>query len=265
MKETDELGNRMKSYERTETNRRLDLTKPMYARIDGRAFHTLTKNMSKPFDKNISYAMIEATKYLTKETNARIGYTQSDEISLIWKISPPAHYKEIPENIRNVMPMRFIFDGKIQKLTSILASMATVIFNKELNTDKLPIFDARIFNLPTEVEAANCLLWRTLDARKNAIHSLARKHFTHKEIQNKSQIDMLNMLKEINVDIETYPKAFTDGTFIQRRMIERETVSTDLGIESVMRSVYQPIDMPFFRNVTNRIEVIFDSQEPIER
>jgi len=37
--------------------------------------------MKKPFDGIITDLMIETTKYLVSKTNAKIGYTQSDEIS----------------------------------------------------------------------------------------------------------------------------------------------------------------------------------------
>lgn len=70
--------------------------------------------MARPYDERFSKAMIETTKYLVDETDARMGYTQSDEISLVW-------LTESPES-------QIFFNGRIQKMTSILAAMASVKF-----------------------------------------------------------------------------------------------------------------------------------------
>lgn len=251
----DDLGDRMKGYEEIETKKTLDKSKPIYARLDGRNFSKFTRNLSKPFDSNLSTAMVETTKYLVKETNAKIGYTQSDEISLIWKVEPE---------------QEMMFNGKIQKLNSILASLTTAKFMSEITTQeqsKLPHFDCRLLNLPNEDEAANMLLWRSLDARKNAINSLARKYFSHKELQNRSQTEMKDLLKTKHIDIETYPKAFRYGTYIQKREIEIDprdlTLPSHITIDTpVIRSTYQPLEMPPFIDVMNRTDVIFRQSPP---
>ena len=89
LKDTDEFGARMKSYESSETARRVDVQLPIYARIDGRSFSRFTRGMDRPFDQKMTDAMIETTKHLVHETHAKIGYTQSDEISLVWLADGP--------------------------------------------------------------------------------------------------------------------------------------------------------------------------------
>jgi tRNA(His) 5'-end guanylyltransferase len=79
--DSDDLGDRMKAYEAVETARTLDPALPIYARIDGRSVSTFTRSMRRPFDPRMAAAMISTTKHLVKETDARIGYTQSDEIN----------------------------------------------------------------------------------------------------------------------------------------------------------------------------------------
>lgn len=74
------LGQRMKGYEKRETEMEFLPLLPVYARIDGRSFHTFTRGMKRPYDENLSRAMIETTKYLVEHTHAKVGYTQSDEI-----------------------------------------------------------------------------------------------------------------------------------------------------------------------------------------
>jgi tRNA(His) 5'-end guanylyltransferase len=81
--ETDSLGDRMKAYEQAEAGRMFMPMLPVCVRVDGKAFHSWTRNLDRPYDKRLSDCMIETTEYLVDKTNARIGYTQSDEISLV--------------------------------------------------------------------------------------------------------------------------------------------------------------------------------------
>lgn len=55
---------------------------PILVRLDGKAFHTFTKGLQRPFDKRLSDLMVDTTKFLVEQSNATVGYTQSDEISL---------------------------------------------------------------------------------------------------------------------------------------------------------------------------------------
>lgn len=74
----DSLGNRMKLYERQYGGIRLLDLLPVCARMDGRAFHTFTAGLKRPYDEGLQRLMIETTKFLVAETGACIGYTQSD-------------------------------------------------------------------------------------------------------------------------------------------------------------------------------------------
>ena len=259
MKDNDDLGRRMKAYEAVETERRLDPWLPIYARIDGRSFSSFTKGMDRPFDARMTTAMIETTKHLVHETDARIGYTQSDEISLVWLSGTPES--------------DIIFSGRIQKLVSVLASMAAAKFATVCPVGfehKLPHFDCRLFQLPTKEEAANALLWRAMDARKNAISMVAQSHFPHEKLQGKDQKTMLGMLNEIGIQFDEFSDAFRRGSFIQRFAIERTLTADELAnipkehrpTGPVMRQEMRIIDMPPFNRVTNRVEVIFDGKAP---
>lgn len=110
LKENDDFGNRMKEFEAVETSRRFDVSLPIYARIDGRSFSRFTRGMDRPFDRRMSDAMVQTTSYLVDQTHARLGYTQSDEISLVWQAE--ADNADI------------FFSGKVLKMASVLASMA---------------------------------------------------------------------------------------------------------------------------------------------
>ena len=184
----DELGNRMKGFEVQETARAFMPLLPVYARIDGRGFSKFTLPADRPFDASIHEAMKAATVALVRSTQASIGYFQSDEISLVWETQG-----------RNE---EMFFKGKVQKMCSVLAGIATAAFMRQLVLDsvweakapgwidKLPHFDARVLQLPNREEAANMFCWREGDARKNSISMLARSHFSHKALQLKTGRDI---------------------------------------------------------------------------
>lgn len=82
-KKNDSLGDRMKGYEGVSRNF-LTRRVPAIIRLDGKAFHTFTKGMEKPFDPVLTQAMQETMKYLCENIQGCVlGYTQSDEITLV--------------------------------------------------------------------------------------------------------------------------------------------------------------------------------------
>ena len=168
----DKMGDRLKYYEGIEAGRVLIPHLPICVRVDGRAFHTFTRGMERPYDIKMSNSMIETMKYLVEKTDACIGYVQSDEISLILS------------DVKDPM-----FGGRVQKLTSVIASMATAKFNQEIHKfypDKpLAEFDCRVWNVPSRTEAANTILWREFDATKNSIYMAARAYYSDKQLLNR--------------------------------------------------------------------------------
>ena len=256
---TDEFGDRMKAYEAVETQRALNPRLPIYARIDGRSFSRFTRGMPRPYFIELSSAMVETTKYLVAETHARVGYTQSDEISLVW--------------LAEGETSDILFSGKVQKLTSVLASMAAAKFARVCPPgyeDRLPHFDCRVFHLPNKVEAANAILWRAMDARKNSISMAAQARFSPKQLHGKRQPDMLDMLESVGVDFENYPGFFKDGSFARRKVVERFLTPDELSAipeqhrpaGPVMRTDIE-VSHIRFRDVSNRVEFIFDGADPL--
>ena len=82
------LGSRMKWYEKRYSHQVMPMI-PVLARVDGRSFSRFTKGLGRPYDERMSKLMVAVTKFLVEETNARCGYTQSDEISLVWLTEDP--------------------------------------------------------------------------------------------------------------------------------------------------------------------------------
>jgi len=259
MKDSDEFGARMKSYEGVETKRFLDPALPIYARIDGRSFSSFTRGMARPFDAAMTDAMIETTKHLCHESHALIGYTQSDEISLVW--------------LAERETSQAFFGGKVQKMASVLASMAAAKFARVCPAgyeDRLPHFDCRVFQLPSKEEAANAVLWRAMDARKNAISMVAQSMFSHRQLHKVGQAGMLDMIRDAGADFEATSDRYKHGTFVRRVNVTRHLTDEEMAnipdahrpSGPVMRSEMQIVSMPPFNQVANRVGVIFDGEYP---
>ena len=197
----DSLGDRMKTYENV-TRTYLTRRTPVVIRIDGKAFHSFTKGFKKPFDDVLVETMQQTMKYLCENIEGCVlGYTQSDEITLIL-----CDYKKLTSQAW--------FNNNIQKICSISASMATLAFNRFFNENakayanrvlyygtiypcderekiyidtlkksisKGALFDSRVFNIPQD-EVNNCLVWRQQDAIRNSIQSVAQANFSHTEL-----------------------------------------------------------------------------------
>jgi tRNA(His) 5'-end guanylyltransferase len=230
----DEFGNRMKKYESITTDLSLIPGLPVCVRLDGKAFHTFTKYLDKPYDIHFSESMIETTKYLVEKTNAIIGYTQSDEISLIYL---PKENEEIN-----------FFNGKISKLLSVLSSMCTAKFNSIFETvePNFAIFDCRVWNVPSIIEAVNVLAWREFDARKNSISSACFTYYSDKECINKNSQEKIEMLKKKNVDWNTYPEFFKTGIYLAKYETTKEYIPTKPNEPTIpiIRKVVQKILLP---------------------
>lgn len=205
----DELGDRIKNNYENRAKTYLLRRTPVIVRIDGRAFHTLTKKFDKPFDTVFGMAMQMTMEDLCRETaGVIVGYVQSDEISIVL------------QDYATKQTDAF-FDYAVQKISSVMAGMATMYFNRnfaklvaqqgKLGVDTLKYFDknlnllmgsfdARCFNIPKE-EVINYMIWRQNDASKNSVQMLARSLFSHKELQglNLAQLqDKMVLEKDVN-------------------------------------------------------------------
>ena len=266
MSDKTPLGDRMKDYEKRETARRPLPMLPVCVRLDGKRFSRWTKGLERPYDPRLSALMVDTTKHLLDETSAVIGYTQSDEISLVlWSDDPKR---------------QLFLDGRLQKLVSVLASMATAFFNAQARTriperaDLPAIFDARAWAVPSRAEAANVLLWRERDATKNSLSMAAREHYSHQELLGRSGPELHDLLHAVGVNWNVYPAFFKRGTFVQRRVERRPFAAEELASLPpkhdarsnpdllVERSVLTEIAMPPFGRVTNRVEVVFEGAAP---
>ena len=204
----DSLGDRMKQFEDV-TRYQLMPRMPVIIRVDGKAFHTFTKQFEFPFSVVLHKIMSETAENLFKNIqNARLVYFQSDEISILlndWGTHETQQW----------------FGGGLQKMVSVSASYATSAFAKSYlgaifagdvdgeHFDSFPQFDSRVFTLPRE-EVCNYFIWRQQDASRNSVRMLGSSMFSHRQLhgKNNSQVqDMLMQEHGINWnDIDTWKR-----------------------------------------------------------
>lgn len=261
------LDDRMKFYEGLEAGRRLLPLVPACARIDGRNFHGFCRGLNRPSDERLSQLLARTCLHLVRETGAQVGYTQSDEISLVWYSGD--------------WRSQIYFDGRTHKMVSQLAAVATIHFNSllpELLPEKaglMPTFDARVWTVPTLDEAANYLLWREQDATKNSIAMAAQSKFSHNQLHGKHGSDMQEMLfTQHGINWNDYPAPFKRGVYARKRTVLRPWTAQEIEelpprhearsnpALQVERSVVELLELPPLGKVVNRVEVLFHGAEP---
>lgn len=262
----DSLGDRMKFYEKRYTPSLMPLI-PVICRIDGRAFHTFTKGLPRPYDGRLSGLFIDTTRYLVQETDACCGYTQSDEISLVWYSDD--HDSDI------------FFGGKLAKVVSVVCSMATAYFNSFLSkviperSGRMAIFDNRVFEVPSATEAANYFVWREQDATRNSVSMAAQARFGHDACFGKKSAEMQEMLWKSGMNWNDYPTFFKRGTYVRRRILERKFTSEELESLppkhaartnpdlTIRRTVVMQEEFPPITKITNRSGVLLLGEDPV--
>lgn len=195
------LGDRIKRYEnvyRATATPRM----PLMVRVDGRAFHTFTRGLSKPFDPGLMSAMVSAAVEVAKDMQGfKAAYIQSDEATFCI-----TDYDSLETS--------GWFDYNTSKIVSISAALMTANFNRFFYSDHLAVFDSRAFSIPKE-DVVNAFLWRAMDWKRNSIQMYARAFFSHKQMHGKAQSDIHEMLHGIGknwaTDLSDQEK---NGTFI---------------------------------------------------
>ena len=213
----DSLGDRIK--ENYENRTRYLLPRRTYTiiRLDGKSFHNYTSKMDRPFDKAFIHVMDGTAKLLCENIQgAQFAYVQSDEISiLLTDFEKPT--------------TQVFFDGNIQKICSVTASMTTAYFNVNVTKffmlsipNNFPktqaMFDSRVFTIPDPIEVYNYFVWRQKDATRNAINSVAQALYSHKELHGKSSSEQQEMIFQKGQNFNDYPDGCKRGRFIKQEI-----------------------------------------------
>jgi len=176
----------------------------------------------------------------------------------------------------------YMFDGRIQKLTSVLAALASVKFAKLIaenvpeKAEYVPVFDCRVWQVPTKELAADAFLWRELDATKNSISMAAHAYFSHKSLQGMSGSEKQELLwSEKGINWNDFPVFFKRGTYVQRKVFEIEMTEEErMAIpeahrpapgDTFPRNKIVELELPPARRIANYTDVIFNVADPIQK
>ena len=259
----DTLGDRMKGNYENVTRFMLPRRTFTIIRLDGKAFHTYTDNLKKPFDKglieDIDKAIIASIPQLQ---NIVFVYTQSDEISILM-----TDFETIATDVW--------LKGNIQKMVSVAASVLTAEFNRrrimrwfnkqreaqwamreqgfrgfsaapaysdkclyecvpnDIESILMGCFDARAFTIPDRTEVMNYFIWRNQDCARNSLSMVAQANFSHTELQSKNQADMHEMLRTKGINWATdYTDGEKNGRLIVKESYLIEAPKTHPGIST---------------------------------
>lgn len=260
----DTLGDRMKNF--YEDRFRYYLPRRAYTiiRVDGKAFHSYTKGLSRPFDFGLISDMDQTAAYLCKNImGAKFAYVQSDEISVLL-----TDFDDLSTQAW--------FDNNLQKMASVASSMATAKFNElrlkrnlkiiedirrpdepflDLDKQKLAMFDARVFQIPSAMEVENYFIFRQQDATRNSISSVAQSMFSHKELHGKSTDEMQEMIFQEGINWNDYLYREKRGGVVSKVEVKVPNVNKLEAVESTnitpekmftTRTKWETVETPIF-------------------
>jgi len=280
-KHSQHLDDRMKEYEKG-YKILVDPNRPYIIRLDGHRFSKFVKPFKKPYDERIHNAMVRTSTELLSVFGATTAFTCSDEITLVFPAVVSAPGEEIVEKSNDPIAQAIItkksskkkqqessteaeedqkdqkkdasenpqakvlFGGRIQKIVSYTAALASVSFLSHLKeeqydpaTDQRLIdalakshayFDSRVFSLPNNGEVLNNVLWRhKFDYRRNSISGLARYHFTPQQLHGLHSGDQIAKMLEKGIDWHSQPAWYKWGTFIKKQLYTLESKNPKTG------------------------------------
>lgn len=204
----DTLGDRIKRYE-SASNYKLLPRSPLFIRIDGKAFHTFTRGLKKPYSQVLIDCMVHAAKETAKQMSGfKLGYIQSDEATFMLTDT-------------DTLTTQGWFGYELNKVVSISSSLFTAYFNdfwqtqqEEINKGpKLALFGSRSFTVPVE-DAPNVFIWRQRDWERNSVQMYARAYFSHSECVGKKIPELHELLRTQGYDWAKLPDQLKNGTFI---------------------------------------------------
>lgn len=196
------IGDRVKANYELRARHKLIRRMPIVVRVDGRAFHTFTRGMQRPFDQKLIDAMVAAAAAVGRDMQGfKAAYIQSDEASFF-----ATDYDTLQTD--------GWFGYTKSKIETISASIMTATFNRSIGIHKDAYFDARSFNIPRE-EVSNYFLWRAMDWERNSISMYCGANFSHKQMHGKGKADQHELLHSIGLNWATdLTSQLKNGTWI---------------------------------------------------
>ncbi|MES1257437.1 MAG: tRNA(His) guanylyltransferase Thg1 family protein, partial [Acidobacteriota bacterium] len=163
-----------------------------------------TADLERPYSQRLADALDQAARRLCQEMiGCRFAYGQSDEYSFL-----------LTDFEREDSALWF--DGNVQKMVSVSASLFTAAFARAFEAEKLAAFDSRVMVISRREEVAAYFLWRQLDASANSLNMLASAHFSHQELLEKSTAEKHDLLHAKGINWAKQPADFKRGRVVRR-------------------------------------------------
>lgn len=242
----DSVGDYMKQLEAVEAGRRVQGV--VLCRVDGKSFHNYTTKMKmrRPFDERLEVLRRHVVANIMKQTGARMGYAQSDEMSFVWQ-------------------GEIYCAGRAAKMVSHLASMATAHWNRKAHSlnfgeDHDALFDARVWSVPDLATAEDYFRWRQWDAERNSVSQMARSLASHKDMFELTHDQLLRLIRERGGEWNDQMSWAKFGTYTIREV--EITVITDASElppkHAAHKALAQGLGFPVVRNVIRALAEVPD-------
>lgn len=251
----DELDQKMRVYE-TSQDRCVLPNMYIVARIDGRSFTRLTKEVHKfeaPFDEKFRDLMVETVKHLMNcGFNVIYGFTESDEISLLFHLNESA------------------FSRKTRKYISILAGEASAKFSSLLGD--IGAFDCRLSELPNKQLVEDYFRWRNEDAHRNSLNAycywrLRQDNFSQNEattkIKGMSIADKNELLFQYGVNFNELPNWQKRGIGFYWKESKKEGFNPKSNEKVLVdrRELFTDFELPMREDYNQFISELIDRNE----
>jgi len=213
---------------------------PVIIRLDGRAFHSLLADYSfaRPYDTTFADGMVRVcSDFFTQSGFTPIlAYTFSDEISLL--------FSELP------------FEGRIEKLTSVIASFAASSLTISLRMKGPVSFDARV--IPVESgHVPGYLAWRQKEAWRNHMNGYSqtvlirqgmKPHLVQRKLNGLKAAELHEICFQNGINLATTPSWERRGIMVYKKQVEKEGLNPVTGekTRAIRHVVFEDRDLPLF-------------------
>ncbi|MBM3784224.1 MAG: hypothetical protein FJW30_07670 [Acidobacteria bacterium] len=213
----DELGNRIKTYYEEPARVLLPRKSWVVIRVDGKNFHTFTRTLERPYCRPLAEALDRAAEYLAGEiAGCAFAYGQSDEYSFL-----------LSDFGRD--DSRLWFDGSVQKIASVSASLFTAAFHRHYAEPGFAAFDARVFAIPHRPDVIRYFEWRQADAARNSLNMLASHYYSHEALLGKSASEKHDLIHAKGDNWARWPADFKRGRMV-RRVADRWAIDNEIPV-----------------------------------
>jgi tRNA(His) 5'-end guanylyltransferase len=218
---------------------------PFFVRVDGRNFrHALSLlNREQPHDLTFAKSMGAASETLMRQSGlpVQLVFAFSDEVNALFLEAP--------------------FDGRIEKLDSVIASFFASAVTLKLSPSAPLAFDARVVPV-SELDVPLYLEWRQNEAWRNHLHAYTYYHLrqdgetareVHAKLLEMNASEMHELMFNHGVNLAKTPSWQRRGILVHKEIYEKQGLDRAGRPSSGRRSrVVQNWDVPLFKSPEGR-------------